>query len=264
MIAEAGRAAICLAAALTGALALLIATRALGWRRRQITLLVRPWLLAIWILLTIGVSVTAANGLFKPSATESALLACWLVAGMLLHVVDRRGPIPRHPGRRWGARLAHLGIVLGVGGIILSSSLTLTVRRVMAPGDTVKFNAWTLQLHDVWPAAGEDWAGVEAELRASSGRGVVLLKPQQRTRFDGSSSAEPATLRSGSGMLTATIGPRDADGEWPIQLAWTPLLVLIPLGGMIAALGGAVAMVGPSIARRRRLRRARLANAWWA
>lgn len=259
-----GLAALCLAAALAIALSLLIAARALGWRRRPIALLVRPWLLAIWILLTIGLSLEATNGSSRTSRLAWALLICWLVTSLVVHLVDRRRAQPSHFTRRWGAWVAHIGIGIAVGGIILSMIFTSTAVRLMEPGESAKFNAWTVQLHDVWPAAGKGWAGVAAELRASSGSGVILLEPQLRSLADRSEMSEPATMSSGSGLLTASIGPRDSEGRWPIRLGWTPLLVLIPVGGMIAALGGALAMVGPPIARRRRLRRAKLATAWWA
>lgn len=259
-----GLAALCLATALAIALSLLIAARALGWRRRRIAQLVRPWLLAIWIVLTIGLSLEAMDGLARTSRLAWVLLTCWLVTSLLVHLVDRRRAQPSHVTRRWGERVAHVGIGIAVGGIILSSMFTTSALRLMAPGETVKFNAWTIQLHEVWPAAGKGWAGVAAELRASSGSGVILLEPQLRSLADRSALSEPATISSGSGLLTASIGPRDGEGRWPIRLGWIPLLVLIPAGGMIAALGGALAMVGPPIARRRRLRRARLATAWWA
>lgn len=259
-----GLAALCLAAALAITLLLLIVVRALGWRRRRITLLIRPWLLGIWIVLTIGLSLEAMEGRVQTNKLVLALGACWLVASGLIHLVDRRRVRPSHAARVWGARLAHAGIAIAVGGVILSLQFTTTSVHPMEVGDRVRFNAWTVQLHEVWPAAGRGWAGVAAELRASSGGGVVLLEPQLRSADSGSEMAAPATIRSGSGLLSASIGSRDGEGRWPVQLGWTPLLILIPLGGAIAALGGALAMIGPSIARRRRMRRARLATAWWA
>ncbi len=257
-------AALCLAGALGVAFLVLAGARALGWRRRQIALLARPWLLAIWILLTIGVSAAASDGGTSMEARDWALISLWLAVTVLTHAIDRQRKSPSHPARRWGARMAHAGIAIAIGGLLLSSIFTGNALRSMAPGETIKINDWTIQLHDVWPAAGEGWAGVSAELRATRGGGVVLLEPELRHAADGTVIAKAATVASGTGKLTATIGPRDASGDWPIRLRSVPLLVLIPLGGIIAAIGGALAMVGQPIARRRRLNRARLASAWWA
>lgn len=257
MIADLPLAALCLAGALAGVLGALL----IGRRSRRVALVIRPWLLATWILLTIGLSAVASGGLAKFDLIGWTLGAAWLVVGALVHVVDRSR---RRAARRWGGRLAHFGVAVAIGGVILSSAFTMSSERAMSPGDTLKFAAWTIKLHDVWPAAGAGWAGVSAQLRATSGDGVVVLEPQQRTIFDRSQRAEPAAVTNWSGMLTAVLSQQRGDGNWPILLTWTPLLALIPLGGLIAAIGGALAMVGPAIARWRRLRRARLATAWWA
>lgn len=258
-----GLVALCLAGPLGIALLILLAVRAMGWRRRRIGMLVRPWLLAILLLLTIGLAAESSGGIGGFTPTGWTLAGAWLAVSLTTHLAGR-GSRRVHPAGLWGARMAHSGIAVALGGILLSSALTSAAQHALAPGERVRFDAWTIQLYEVWPAAGEGWAGVAAELRATNGGGVVLLEPQQRTMFDRSSQSQPARFSSGSGLLTATLGARDADGRWPIGLRWTPLLVLIPLGLAIAALGCAVAMVGPAMARWRRLRRARLATAWWA
>jgi cytochrome c biogenesis factor len=88
------------------------------------------------------------------------------------------------------------------------------------------------------------------------------MEPQQQTPFDGSARAIPASISRGTGELSASLGQRDAEGRWPISVRWTPLLVLIPIGLAISALGCLGAMIAPAIKRRRK--RAQLATAWWA
>jgi cytochrome c biogenesis factor len=155
-------------------------------------------------------------------------------------------------------------VAIALGGLLLSSMFTSTVERSLAPGEMIRLNAWTVQLHDVWPAAGEGWAGLSAELRASSGDGVIVLEPKHQFLSANEVRSGPARLKSDGGVLTARLGPRDSAGRWPIRLSWTPMLVLVPIGLAISLLGLVTAMVGPSLIRRRRLRQARLATAWWA
>lgn len=258
-----GLAALCLALALAAALVILLTLRAAGWRRRRIGMLVRPWLLNILLILTLGLAAAGSKGMDQAGTLEWSLFVSWLAVSLLIHLVDRRSS-GASVIRRWGARIAHAGVAIAVGGVILSSVFTGTSARSMAPGDTVSFNGWTIQLHEVWPAAGQDWSSISAELRASGGDGVILLEPQLRTYLDGSARPEPAMVSSGNGLLSAAVGPRDGDGKWLVRLKWTPLLVLIPIGGILSAIGIALAMIGPAVARWRRLRQARLATAWWA
>ena len=256
-------AALCLAASLGVALLIMLIARAMGWRRRRIGMLVRPWLFAILLLLTIGLTDAARGGLAALDTTGWALGSGWLMVSLATHLVGRSRQAP-HPARLWGARLAHGGVAIAVGGILLSVMLASTSRRSLAPGDQLRFMAWTVQLHEVWPTVGTGWTGVEAELRASSGAGVIVLDPQVRSGLDGSVRSRGARASSGSGALTAILGPRDREGRWPVTFGWTPLLVLIPLGLIVSALGLILAMVGQPAARWRRLRQARLATAWWA
>ncbi len=257
-----GLAALCLAGALGVALSLLLIARAIGWRRRRIGTLVRPWLLAILILLTIGLAAEARTGIAALSSTGWIIVSGWLAVSLMAHMVGQG--VRTDMARLWGGRLAHAGVAIALGGVLLSTSFASTAQLALAPGETRRFNAWTVQLHEVWPAAGADWVGVAAELRASSGDGVIILEPERRSLFAGSTRALPATIGSGTGVLTASLGSRNADGRWPISLGWTPFLILTQFGLLIAALGCVMAMVGPSIMRWRRLRRARLATAWWA
>lgn len=255
MIPDAALAALCLAGALGAAAGGMIAARV-----RRSRLLIRPASLAVWTLLTIGVGWVLSGGGSRLSVAGWIVAAAWVAASIVAHFIGR----PASPLVKWGARLAHLGVAVAAGGLILSSAFTMTSERAMSPGDTVKFGAWTVRLHEVWPAAGDGWAGVAAELRATSGDGAIVLEPQQRTTFAGSPRAEAASFGNWSGMLTASLGPQRGDGSWPILLSWTPLLALAPLGAAIAAMGGALSLVAPGIARWRRMRRRRLATAWWA
>lgn len=257
-----GLAALCLAGSLGAALFLLLIARATGWRRRRIGVMVRPWLLAMLILLTIGLAGEMRDGIAGLSRAGWVVCGAWLGVSLAAHWAGRGSR--DIPVRRWGARAAHAGVAIAIGGMLMAAGFASSGERAMAAGDTIQFSGRTLQLHEIWPAAGEGWTGVAAELRLSGGDGVVTLKPEWRTMFDGAERSQPATLRSGAGALTARLGPRDPQGRWLIRLVWTPLLVLIPIGLWVSALGCAVAMAGPAILRQRRLRRYRLATAWWA
>lgn len=213
-------------------------------------------------MLTIGLAAEAGDGVATLSPTGRILAGAWLAVSLLAHLAWR-GAGPSTPARLWGARIAHGGVAVAVAGILLSSMFTSTIQRSLSPGESLRFNAWTVQLHDVWPAAGEGWAGLSAEIRASSGSGVIVLEPQQHL-LGNLNATDTARFRDGSGLLTASFGSRNSEGRWPIRLSWTPMLVLIPIGLIIAAMGMIGAMIGPAIRRRRRLRQARLATAWWA
>ncbi len=52
--------------------------------------------------------------------------------------------------------------------------------RRPGPANTLEVGPWLVEFRDVMPVAGPNWTALEAELRASRGAGVSVLKPQSR------------------------------------------------------------------------------------
>jgi cytochrome c-type biogenesis protein CcmF len=103
---------------------------------------------------------------------------------------------------------------------------------------------WLVELAGVAPVAGPNWTAIEAHLRASRGVGAETLRPQARV-FTAplTETTEAAIHTAWNGQLYAVIGKQRDDG-WQLRLWWKPFVTLIWLGGMLIALGGAIALVG--------------------
>jgi cytochrome c-type biogenesis protein CcmF len=103
---------------------------------------------------------------------------------------------------------------------------------------------WLVELAGVAPVAGPNWTAIEAHLRASRGVGAETLRPQARV-FTAplTETTEAAIHTAWNGQLYAVIGKQRDDG-WQLRLWWKPFVTLIWLGGLLIALGGAIALVG--------------------
>jgi len=100
-------------------------------------------------------------------------------------------------------------------------------------------------LNDVTPTAGKNWTALEAELRASRGDGIVILKAQTRYFSDPPTKTnESAIATFWNGQLYTVIGDSDPSGGWQVRLWWKPFVTLIWAGGALIALGGALALLG--------------------
>ena len=126
-----GLAALCLAVALGVALVVLLAVRETGWRRRRIGMLVRPWLVAILILLTIGLAAEVGDGIAALSWTGWIIGSAWLAVACR-HMMAR---IPAMIRRGLGRTYA-LGGWRCDGRDIAIVFFTSTVER-RATGETV-------------------------------------------------------------------------------------------------------------------------------
>jgi cytochrome c-type biogenesis protein CcmF len=122
------------------------------------------------------------------------------------------------------------------------STEKLTAAR---PGDIVDVGPWAVEFAGVTPAVGANWTAVEAELRATRGSGVHVLKPQTRFFTDPPTETNEAAIETLlGGQLYTVVGKADAEGRWQLRLWWKPLVTLIWFGGILIGLGGLLALGG--------------------
>jgi cytochrome c-type biogenesis protein CcmF len=170
------------------------------------------------------------------------------IAGMLaiaafLPLVGRK--LRRTPLSTWGMVVAHFGIAVALAGMAASTMLTKEVLTAARPGEQVQVGPWLIEFESVTPTAGSNWTALEAELRASRGDGVSVLRPQARYYTSPPTETTESAIKTViSGQLYTVLGKPAEDGRWQLRLWWKPLVTLIWLGGALIALGGALALGG--------------------
>ncbi len=243
--------------AVTGPLTLLLVVLLaigplLAWRRGSPPALNK---LAIPALVAVTTLVVVFGAL--PNASLLAKLGLAFAAGLapaaLLPLIGRN-PL-RTPLAVWGMVVAHFGVAVAIAGMASESALTKETLAAARPGETLEVGPWLVRFEDVVPVAGPNWTAVEAELRASRGSGVHVLRPQSRYFTSPPTETNEAAIATVlGGQLYSVIGQPDAQGRWQLRLWWKPLVTLIWLGGGLIGLGGLLALVGRGLrARRRRL-----------
>jgi cytochrome c-type biogenesis protein CcmF len=237
--------------ALTLAALMFIAPQ-LRWRRDAAPILPR---LAPGLLVAIAVLV--ATFILAPHIGLLPRLGLAIGPGLLPASVQPLfgRSLRRTPLAVWGMALAHLGVAVAIIGMASDSAFTREKLTAASPGDSVSVGPWLVEFRDVKPAVGANWTALEAELRASRGSGVTILKPQSRFFAEPPTTTNEAAIdTSWNGQLYAVLGERDEQGRWQLRLWWKPFVTLIWLGGILIALGGALALVGRLVRDRRRRR----------
>jgi cytochrome c-type biogenesis protein CcmF len=141
--------------------------------------------------------------------------------------------------------VAHFGVAVALAGMSASGMFTREVLTAARPGDRVTVGPWLVHFESVAPAAGSNWTALEAELRASRGSGVSVLRPQARFYTDPPTETTEAAIETVlGGQLYTVLGRPAGDGRWQLRLWWKPLVTLIWLGGGLIALGGVLALGG--------------------
>ena len=222
-----------------------------AWRRER-----RPVLKPLTIPALLGATALVIGFIVAPGIhilpRLGFMAAAYLAAASILPLT-RRNPL-RAPLATWGMVVAHFGIAVALAGMAADSAFTSETLAVARPGETLNVGPWTIVFDDVTPTAGKNFTAIEAELRASRGAGVSILKPQ--THYY---SAPPAETNEAAidtfwnGQLYTVVGKPDPAGGWQLRLWWKPFVTLIWAGGALIALGGALALLGRLwILRRRR------------
>ncbi|HEU0284675.1 MAG TPA: heme lyase CcmF/NrfE family subunit [Sphingomicrobium sp.] len=170
-------------------------------------------------------------------------LAAGLIPAAILPLIGRN-PL-RTPLATWGMAIAHLGAAIAVAGMAADSAFTTEKLTASRPGETVDVGPWLVRFEGVAPVAGPNWTAVEAELRASRGGGVHILKPQSRFFTSPQTETNEAAIETlVSGQLYAVLGQADGEGRWQLRLWWKPLVTLIWFGGALVGLGGLISLIG--------------------
>jgi cytochrome c-type biogenesis protein CcmF len=231
----------------TGPLALLLAIVVavgplLAWRRNR-----KPFGKRLLIPAMLAVVALIVAFLVAPGASLLTKLGLAIAAGLIPSSVMPlvgRNPL-RTPLPTWGMVIAHLGIAVSIIGMASDSAFTSEKLAAATPGETLEVGPWLVQFRSVTPVAGPNWTAIEAELRASRGGGVKLLKPQTRFFTDPPTDTNEAAIATTlGGQLYTVIGRPDEQGRWQLRLWWKPMVTLIWLGGAMIALGGLLALLG--------------------
>ncbi|WP_260483908.1 heme lyase CcmF/NrfE family subunit [Sphingomicrobium flavum] len=225
----------------------------LSWRRQKRTL---PKLIVAAALISIAMLVATFIIGWEMTLLERLGLAIapGLALASLAPLIGRK--LLRTPAAIYGMVVAHFGIAVLLAGMASESAFTQERLVSAQPGEQVEVGPWLIGFEGVEPIAGPNWTAVEAELRATTGSGVTVMRPQSRTfASPPTTTSEAALATRWNGQLYAVIGTGSLGEGWQLRLWWKPFVTFIWLGGALIALGGLISLVGRAFGGWRRTRR---------
>ena len=232
--------------AVTGPVALLLGLALmvgplLRWRHHAAPL--GPWVApaALVSLTVLAISLLVARDMSLLSRLGLAVGA-GLVPASLMPLIGRS--LRRTPLATWGMAIAHLGVAVSLIGMASDSAFARETLAIAKPGDRLTVGPWRVEFRSIDPVAGPNWTAIEAELRATRGGGVEVLRPQARTFANPPTDTnESAIATAWNGQLYTVLGQARGDG-WQLRLWWKPFVTLIWFGGVLMGLGGLLALGG--------------------
>jgi len=223
-------------------LAVLMVGPMLRWRRDSLAR-IRREALGLGVLALLAGGGLALAGVRLLPALGIALALPLAVAAWL--------PLRGHNLRRiklplWGMVAAHFGVAVALFGIGCESAFTTERVLVMRVGQSAEVGPWLITFRQIEPVAGPNWTALEATMEASyAGADTVMLKPQSRTFWAPEQTTVESQLSTRwNGQLYLVLGEQDQHGSWQVRMWWKPFAPLIWIGGLLIALGGALALAG--------------------
>lgn len=227
----------------------------LAWKRGDV-LGVAQRLMAAFAIGLVAIAVTfAAMGMSSVLAPFGIGLAFYVMAGSLVDLVERTGlfrmPFTTVRARTrglprsvWGTAVAHFGMAVTLLGIVCAS--TWGEERIVAlkQGQTVSLSGYELSFDGMVQRTGPNFRELAAKFTARSGGVAIgMLEPSKRSfGARNSSTSEAALLTRGFSQLYLSLGDVNEDGSVAVRLYFKPLVLLIWLGSLVMALGGALSL----------------------
>ncbi|MBY6240770.1 heme lyase CcmF/NrfE family subunit [Methylosinus sp. Sm6] len=181
-------------------------------------------------------------------------LAIYLVVGAFSDIAMRAAPrgaplrsiVSRARGlplSAWGASIAHAGVGLTLLGLAATG---WGVEQIVAmkPGVAYDVGPYRIAIEDVASRAGPNYAETYAVMAVREGD-ATLARMEPAKRFYQArrmARTEAGIVTLGLGQVYAALGEQHEDGTIDARLYYKPLVLLIWLGAVVMALGGACSL----------------------
>jgi cytochrome c-type biogenesis protein CcmF len=228
--------------------------QSLAWKRGELLGAAQRLLVALGLALVVALVLAAAHeggpvlapvgvglGLFLILSSAAEIVARSWPKGASLQVGLRRARgLPR---QAFGSAIAHAGLGFTVIGIAATAWHVETI-TLMHVGDTRNLAGYSLTLARLAPHQGPNYRETAAVFTVSQGgepRGeVVSTKRIYAVR--GTPTTQVGLMTTGLSQIYVSLGDSQADGRIGVRLYWKPFILLIWLGALVMAAGGALAL----------------------
>ncbi|MGV3769195.1 MAG: cytochrome c-type biogenesis CcmF C-terminal domain-containing protein, partial [Sphingobium phenoxybenzoativorans] len=231
------------------------------WRKDRAKAVGGRMLVPAIILLAAAIAVSAlAWGRIGVLPFLGLVIAAAVAVGSVAPLWKRN--LRRTPLFTWGMVIAHLGCAVSLAGMASDSAFTVEKLVAAKPGETISTAGWTLRFDRIVPVAGDNWTALQGDMTVRRGNGApIAIHPQSRFFTNPpTTTTEAALLTRWNGQLYVVLGQEAERGRWQLRIWWKPFVTLIWLGGIMIALGGALALLGRE--RRGWMMKIRKRSAW--
>jgi cytochrome c-type biogenesis protein CcmF len=227
----------------------------MAWKRGDL-LGVAQRLIGAAAIALIGIAVTFAVEGGGPILVPFAIgLALYLLAGAATDLIERTGllKVPVRtalararglPRSAWGTAFAHAGLAVTLLGIIGETQWGAERIAEVKPGQVLSIRRYDFQFDGMTNRQGPNYHELAAHFTVRhAGDFVGVMEPSKRSfPSRGTDTSEAALMTRGFAQLYLSLGEPGPDGSIAVRLYYKPLVLLIWLGAVVMAFGGALSL----------------------
>ncbi|MFL5168060.1 MAG: heme lyase CcmF/NrfE family subunit [Microvirga sp.] len=148
------------------------------------------------------------------------------------------------PRSAWGTALAHFGLGVSLLGIVCETQWGAERIASVKPGQTLELRGYELRFEGLEQRQGPNYRELAGRFTVQrDGETIAVMEPAKRS-FPARENAttEAALMTRGFSQLYLSLGDAVGDGAINVRLYHKPLVLLIWLGAVVMALGGALSL----------------------
>ena len=228
--------------------------QSLAWKRGDLLGAAQRLMVALGLAILMAVALLVAHGGGPLLAPLGAGLGIFLILGSISEIATRSWPAGASPWlalrraaglprQAYGSAIAHAGLGLTVIGIAATAWHVETI-TLMHLGDSRNVGGYTLTLAKLSPLQGPNFRETAASFsvtRAGVPIGDVVSTKRIYT-VRGTPTTQVGLMTMGLSQIYASLGDSRVDGSVGVRLYWKPLVLLIWLGAIAMAAGGALSL----------------------
>ena len=228
--------------------------QSLAWKRGDLLGAAQRLLLALGLAVIMMVVLLAAHSGGPVLAPIGVGLGLFLILGSINELVTRSWPagfslrlaVRRAAGlprQAYGSAIAHAGLGLTVIGIAATAWHVETI-TLMHLGDSRNVGGYTLTLAKLSPLQGPNYRETAASFSVTQA-GVPIgdvVSTKRIYTVRGTPTTQVGLMTMGLSQIYASLGDSGADDSIGVRLYWKPLVLLIWLGAIAMAAGGALSL----------------------
>jgi cytochrome c-type biogenesis protein CcmF len=212
--------------------------------------------LAAWAMAVVGSAATFALARGGPVLAPFAVgLALFVIAGAVSDLVERvqlfRVPLATAarrarglPRSTWGSAIAHLALGVTLIGVVSETQWSAERVLTMRSNETVSIAGYDLTFEGTAVHQGPNYRELLAKFSVRRD-GILLdtLGPSKRNfPVRGTTTTEAALMTRGFSQIYLSLGDPGSDGSVAIRIYYKPFVLLIWLGAVVMAIGGALSL----------------------